>query len=69
MGHVDDIASTAFFLAGNESGSVRGEGLEAIRIWKPPPDLCAALSTIGEAAYEKNSLSISEREAARMHIA
>ena len=26
MGHVDEIASTAFFLARNESGSVSSEG-------------------------------------------
>lgn len=46
-----------------------GEGLEASRIWKLAPHLGEGLHAMMQAAYEKASLPIREREAMRMRIA
>ncbi len=46
-----------------------GDGLEASRIWKLAPHLRAGLNAMSEAVYEQSSLSIREREVARMRIA
>lgn len=46
-----------------------GEGLEAARIWQLAPHLRTGLNAMGHAVYELSSLSIREREVARMRIA
>lgn len=46
-----------------------GEGLEAHRIWQLAPHLGAGMKAMGKAVYEDSSLSIREREVARMRIA
>jgi len=46
-----------------------GEGLEAHRMWKLAPHTGAAMSAMSEAVYVKSSLSVREREVARMRIA
>jgi len=46
-----------------------GDGLEASRIWQLAPHLGAGLHAMSEAVYERSSLSIREREVARMRIA
>ena len=46
-----------------------GEGLEVARIWKLAPHLRSGMTAMGEAIYERSSLGIREREAARMRIA
>jgi hypothetical protein len=44
-----------------------GEGLEAHRMWKLAPHMGAG--AMSEAVYVKSSLSVREREVARMRIA
>ena len=46
-----------------------GEGLEAHRIWALAPHMGAGMAAMSEAVYVKSSLSIRERELARMRIA
>lgn len=46
-----------------------GKGPEASRIWKLAPHLGVGLGAMSEAVYEQSSLSIREREVARMRIA
>ena len=46
-----------------------GEGLEAHRMWKLAPHMGVAMHAMSEAVYVKSSLSIREREVARMRIA
>ena len=46
-----------------------GDGLEAARIWQLAPHLRLGLNAMGHAVYEQSSLSIREREVARMRIA
>ena len=46
-----------------------GEGLEAHRMWKLAPHMGAGMSAMSEAVYDKSSLSVREREVARMRIA
>ena len=46
-----------------------GEGLEAHRIWALAPHMGAGMAAMSEAVYVKSSLSIREREVARMRIA
>ena len=46
-----------------------GEGLEAHRMWRLAPHMGAGMSAMSEAVYGKSSLSIREREVARMRIA
>jgi alkylhydroperoxidase family enzyme len=46
-----------------------GEGLEAYRMWGLAPDICAGMHALSEAVYTKSSLSVREREVARMRIA
>lgn len=46
-----------------------GEGLEAARMWQLAPHLRVGLSAMSLAVYEQSSLSIREREVARMRIA
>ena len=46
-----------------------GEGMEAKRIWSLAPELGKAMGVMGEAVYTKTSITIREREVARMRIA
>jgi len=46
-----------------------GEGLEAYRMWGLAPDIGAGMHALSEAVYTKSSLSVREREVARMRIA
>ena len=46
-----------------------GEGLEAGRIWQLAPHLRVGLNAMSHAVYEQSSLTIREREVARMRIA
>ena len=46
-----------------------GEGLEAHRIWQLAPHMGAGMAAMSEAVYVKSSLSIREREVARIRIA
>ncbi|MGA9278165.1 carboxymuconolactone decarboxylase family protein [Ilumatobacter sp.] len=46
-----------------------GEGMEAKRIWQLAPHLGAAMGAMGEAVYAQTSLSVREREVARMRVA
>lgn len=46
-----------------------GEGLEAARMWQVAPHLRVGLHAMSNAVYEQSSLSIREREVARMRIA
>ena len=46
-----------------------GDGLEAHRIWQLAPHMGAGMAAMSEAVYVKSSLSIREREVARMRIA
>jgi len=46
-----------------------GDGMEAKRIWQLAPYLGEAMGAMGEAVYVKSSLSVREREVARMRIA
>lgn len=46
-----------------------GEGLEAHRIWKLAPHMGAGMAAMSEAVYVHSTLSIREREVARMRIA
>lgn len=46
-----------------------GEGLEAHRIWQLAPHLGLGMRAMSKAVYEESSLSIREREVARMRIA
>ncbi len=46
-----------------------GAGLEAHRMWKLAPHMGAGMSAMSEAVYVKSSLSVREREVARMRIA
>jgi hypothetical protein len=46
-----------------------GEGLESSRLWMLAPHLGAGVGALGKAVYESSSLSVREREVARMRIA
>lgn len=46
-----------------------GDGLEAHRIWQLAPHMGAGMAAMSEAVYVRSSLSIREREVARMRIA
>ncbi len=46
-----------------------GKGLEAHRIWQLAPHMGAGVAAMSEAVYVSSSLSIREREVARMRIA
>lgn len=46
-----------------------GEGREASRIWQLAPHLGEGLAAMSRAVYERSSLSVREREVARMRIA
>ena len=46
-----------------------GDGLEAARMWHVAPHLRVGLNAMSKAVYEQSSLSIREREVARMRIA
>ena len=46
-----------------------GDGLESARIWQLAPHLRVGLSAMSHAVYEESSLSVREREVARMRIA
>ncbi len=46
-----------------------GEGLEAKRIWALAPHMGVGMHAMGKAVYEDSTLSIREREVARMRIA
>ncbi len=46
-----------------------GEGLEAKRIWALAPHMGVGMHAMGKAVYEDSTLTIREREVARMRIA
>jgi hypothetical protein len=46
-----------------------GEGMEATRIWQLAPHLGVGMKAMGQAVYVDSSLSIREREVARMRVA
>ena len=46
-----------------------GEGNEVNRIWSIAPHMGEGVHALSKAVYEKSSLPIREREAARMRIA
>ncbi len=46
-----------------------GDGLEATRMWKLAPHMGLGVHAMSEAVYVHSTLSIREREVARMRIA
>jgi alkylhydroperoxidase family enzyme len=46
-----------------------GEGREATRMWQLAPHMGVGMGAMGKAIYEDSTLSVREREAARMRIA
>ena len=46
-----------------------GDGLERLRMWQMVPPMNAAIDAFREAIYTHGTLSVREREAARMRIA
>ncbi|HWC39486.1 MAG TPA: hypothetical protein VG476_13190 [Acidimicrobiales bacterium] len=46
-----------------------GEGGEAVQVWSLRPEMGAAVAKLSDAAYNKSSLPVRVREAARMRIA
>jgi len=46
-----------------------GDGRESSRLWQLAPHMGEGLHALSSAVYEKSSLSIREREVARMRIA
>ena len=46
-----------------------GDGLEAARMWQLAPHMGKGVHAMSEAVYVQSSLSIREREVARMRVA
>ena len=46
-----------------------GDDLERLRMWRMVPPMERAISAFRDAVYEHGTLSVREREAARMRIA
>lgn len=46
-----------------------GDDLERLRMWRMVPPMAQAIDAFREAVYDHGTLSVREREAARMRIA